>query len=269
MATDIEYIVDDERLQEILTLKKEGWENAPVQAKSKTYRVDDIGDFKLHEYVYINPPHSTKEFDDLLESLSTNGQIEPIKVWEKNGSKFIIDGRNRLYALKKLGAKYIKYTVIPSNTTKEEIKTIIIESENKRQMTPAQNAIRAWYDYTENHKVTGESMRAYASKYHTGHAMLSRCNTIADAKGYGKGVIDALFNYKQVELGGSYYKSLNQVITHIENNKPKKSVNIGVPESVVGIMPMITSLYDNCDDVGLAYMKKKISKMIVELNKEQ
>lgn len=268
MATHREYIVDDERLEKILSFKKEGWIDSPMIAKSSTYMVEDIDNFKLHEYVFINPPHDDKTFDDLLESIAINEQIDPIKVWEKRGSKFVIDGRHRLQALKMLGAKYIKYTTIPSNTSKEDIKTIVIESETGRNMSPAQEGIRAWRDYYANSKATGLGMRDYAKIYHTSATTISRCNKITEAKGLGEGTLNELFTTKKVLIGGSYYKSLNQLINLIDDMKPKKKTNIKAPESVLKILPMVNILKDNDDEVGLVYLKKTISNMIVELNSD-
>ena len=260
--------ISDEQLNRILEVKREGWGIDDLQPKNEEYGLYDIREVKLHDFVYINPPHDKDEFVKLMESIATNGQIEPVKIWEKRGSKFVIDGRHRYLALKALGVEFIKYVNISSNTTKEELKTLVIESENKRQMTPAQNAIRAWRDYSENHKVTEISMRGYASMYHTGHTMLSRCKKITEK--LGSDVLDSLFKYKIVELGGSFYKSLNQVelyIKEIEKNNNTENTR-AVPESAESIVPLINALVSNTDIEALAYLKKVVARGIDELNKD-
>ena len=199
----------DKQVEELLELKAEGWIDPVIEPKDKSYKIEDINMVKLHEYVTINPPHDIDEFTKLLYSLAQFGQLEPIKVWQKNGSKFIIDGRHRYEALKHLGAKYIKYVNIPSNLTKEDIRILVIESENRRKMTPAQNAIRGWKDYTENHKVTGLPISYYGSIYGTSAASISRCNTIS--KELGSKVLDELFKTKKAKLGGKYLKSINKI----------------------------------------------------------
>ncbi len=258
--------VSDEQLKKLLEFKELGLATIDIKPKNDEYKLASLDDVKLHEYVVINPPHDDKESMDLLESIAKNGQIEPVKIWEKRGTKFIIDGRHRYLVLKALGAEFIKYVSIPSNTKKDELKTLVIESETGRQMTPAQNAIRAWKDYSVNHNVTKMSMRNYASTYHTSASMLSRCKTISEA--LGSNVLDDMFNYKTVEIAGSRYKSLNQVVSHIEKMKSVKPPTYNVPESVSNIAPMIDALKNNNDIVGLSFLKTKISRFINDLNNE-
>ncbi len=260
--------LSDEQLSSILEMKNSDiWaDDIVLEPKEGSFKVENMKNIKLHEYVYINPPHDNNEFEKLVRSLAINGQIEPVKIWEKRGTKFIIDGRHRFLGLKKLGAEYIKYITIPSNTTKEELKTMVIESENKRQMTPAQNAIRAWNDYSENHQVSKLSMRAYASRYHTGHTVISRCKTIVSR--LGSKVLDDMFMHKQVKIGGKYYSSLNQLVTLIEDmDKQGGDNNYDVPKSAEPIMGTLHGMFNNGDDVGLAYVKKYSERKLAELNK--
>lgn len=258
--------ISDEQLETLLEMKKVGWGDDTFKPKEGSYLVSGIKDLTLHEYVYINPPHDKQEFGDLIESMAINGQIEPVKVWEKRGTRFIIDGRHRYLALKILGADHIKFNTIPSNTTKDELKTMVIESENKRQMTPAQNAIRAWRDYKENHKISKMSMRAYASKYHTGHTMLSRCKTIENE--LGSKTLDILFETKQVKFGESYYKSLNQLITYIDDRKKAQTkAKHKVPASAEKIISAVDMLIDGGDEIAITFIKTYCQNAIADFNK--
>lgn len=56
---------------------------------------------EIHEYAKLFPPMSEEEFEELVEDIRQNGQLEPIVVYEDK----ILDGRNRYNACMKLGIK--------------------------------------------------------------------------------------------------------------------------------------------------------------------
>ncbi len=269
MATEIE--LSDKRLAELLEIKDESkWgDNIKISSKNNSFKVENIDNVKLHNLVYINPPHDNKEFDDLISSIALYGQIEPVKIWVKAGTMFIIDGRHRYIALKKLGAKYIKYIEIPSNTSLDELKTMVIESENGRKMTSAQNAIRAYNDYKLNHKKTGMNMTDYASIYHTSQPLVSRCKKIDESdKVNGRYILEQLFKYKEIELGGSYLTSLNKVLAYIKELGKKPSIpKREIPIEAEPIVSAIRKLEEDINEQALAAVLVEAKRALHEVTK--
>ena len=51
--------------------------------------------------------YSKKQFEALVDDVAKNGIIEPIKVVEYKGNKYVVDGHHRLSAAKRVGLKQI------------------------------------------------------------------------------------------------------------------------------------------------------------------
>ena len=99
-----------------------------------------IADLKVHELANFNPMMEKEEFDALVESIKDMGQQEPIKVYRKQ----IIDGRNRVKALEKLGIDEVRCQIMPHKTKIEELRKIANATEVRRHQTPTQLAIKAY-----------------------------------------------------------------------------------------------------------------------------
>lgn len=60
----------------------------------------------------FNPPNRTNSTDDIEESLTRVGQLEPVQVVRlSSGALILADGNRRLRALKKLGREFVKAVV--------------------------------------------------------------------------------------------------------------------------------------------------------------
>ncbi len=257
------YIVSDARLNELIKIKDENWIDFDLKTKDESFLLEKTRITKVHKLTSINPDHSEPEFESLLRSIALNGQLEPVKIWAKGGSKWIIDGKHRYKALLTLGIEYIKYVIIPTNTSLEDIKKLIIESECKRQMTSAQKSIRAWRDYIENHKVDGKQMIDYASQYSTNKSGMSRCNTISER--FGKKVLDDIWETRKTKIDGKYFSSLGSIVSYIEELDADKEPKTPPPEGSEKLLKLANDLY-NSENIGALHycisdLKSKAKKL--------
>jgi len=92
---------------------------------------------EVHEYAKLFPPMSEEEFNELVEDIRQNGQLEPIILYEGK----ILDGRNRYNACMKLGIKpkmkdYNGESLDPLNF-------VISKNIKRRHLTASQKALLA------------------------------------------------------------------------------------------------------------------------------
>lgn len=92
---------------------------------------------EIHEYAKIFPPMSEEEFNELVEDIRQNGQLEPIIVYEDK----ILDGRNRYNACMKLGIKPKMVDYNGENLT--PLNFVISKNIKRRHLTASQKAILA------------------------------------------------------------------------------------------------------------------------------
>lgn len=92
---------------------------------------------EVHEYAKLFPPMSEEEFEELVEDIRQNGQLEPIIVYEGK----ILDGRNRYNACLKLG---IKPKMIDYNgESLDPLNFVISKNIKRRHLTASQKALLA------------------------------------------------------------------------------------------------------------------------------
>lgn len=189
----------------------------------------DVYKVELHELVYLTPGMSEEDYLSLKDSIKEFGQLEPIKMYRGK----VIDGRNRIKALKELGITKVKYKNLDPQIPLEEVKELVVKGfERRRHQTVTQKAISAYKYMLEQHnngnKITiGEAAELFGSK----RDVVSRVKSLH--KIAGDEVIEALFNGKKIIIDKinnkstdnirsilNYYKLLNQEI--IDNNKEQK-----------------------------------------------
>jgi len=120
--------------------KKDEWKMEPLDSYDETYVKYPIRDLKVHKMASINPMMNQQQYEALRNSIEEVGQRQPIIIWRGQ----IIDGRNRTKALAELGSETVNAIELPYNYTTEQIRSEVLNSENRRHQTEAQRAIQAW-----------------------------------------------------------------------------------------------------------------------------
>lgn len=106
--------------------------------KTVVIKVESLkGDHAIAEQ---NPLMSEVQFKALKLSIQEIGQREPILTFRG----FVVDGRNRVRALKLLGIEDVIVRPLPQITTKEELMTIAMGTEARRHQTKTQLAVKAF-----------------------------------------------------------------------------------------------------------------------------
>ncbi len=267
----IPYEIDNDKLEELTKAAKEGWGAVDLKVKNENFNVMRIADTKIHNMVYkLTPPMTNEEFIDLIEDIAKHGQIEPVKIWKKAGTPFIVDGRNRRNALLALGIEYIKYVEV-NITTLEDLRVRILSWDRKRKTTASQKAIVAYIDYKENHKLEKEGMDFYAEKYGVSKTYISFCKTIDEMKGGGQAILNEMFEYRIVEIGGKKLKSLSSIANMLKKLNKKPDDDRRIPDGYrnSGVGSGLREMRSNGDIQSLAYAREVIKRMINEINNEE
>lgn len=80
----------------------------------------------------------------MAEDIKLNGQTDPIAIYQKRGTPNVIDGRNRLAALKLAGIEKVTYFNLPSNFTLAQLEEYVDSTRLRANPTKAQLAIEAY-----------------------------------------------------------------------------------------------------------------------------
>ena len=94
-------------------------------------------DIEIHNEALITPAMTPNQLEALKIDIEKNGQLDAITTYRGK----VIDGRNRVNAMKKLGLTEIKATAIPTNSTLADVRKLVKSKEIRRQQTPTQLAI--------------------------------------------------------------------------------------------------------------------------------
>jgi CRISPR/Cas system-associated exonuclease Cas4 (RecB family) len=261
---EITYVIDDDKLRELTELAENHWAKVDLKAKNENYNIVRIEDVKIHRKVFeLTPPMTNQEFEELVNDIAINGQLEPIKIWRKRGSMFVVDGRNRINALKALGIRYVKYIEVKI-VDLEDLETKILSWDKRRKTTKAQKAVVAYKDW----KASGGSMDNIAAKYSVSKAYISYCRKIDNMKYGSIAVLDELFNKREVEINGKRLKSLTQIIRELERMNKNFTPDNQRPEGYEDIESALKGAYERGDLVALAYAKQAVVKMIKDLSED-
>jgi len=162
----------------------------------------DIFSIDIHDFANINPMHSEDDFLALKHSISLIGQQEAIILFKGK----VVDGRNRLQALKELyneteDVKYklVKYKKLPTTLSLNELEEFIIAKETRRHKTPVQKAIQA-LNYYELKKSKNEpiSMTHVGKKFGVSQGQISKILTMK--KEVPNAIVQSLFGGNAIEI---------------------------------------------------------------------
>ena len=126
--------------------------------KERKFVMRQAKGLRIHEIANEHPWMSNEQYRDFLVDVEANGIMVPVLFWKSR----VVDGRHRVRAaIECFGKDYkIECEVIPYNTTKEEVITMVNSSETRRQQTQTQLDIRTWL----KHVHSGDMTKAAASK---------------------------------------------------------------------------------------------------------
>ena len=180
---------------------------------------------ELHRTSSLHPLMTDSEFTSLVDDIGLNGQLEPIKLYRGK----VVDGRHRLKAALELGLDFIKCVELPNNTTIEELRTIVMMTEQRRHQTTSQRACTAYLDLLSCAKGT-TTQAVQARTYGINKALLSKCKKVNDV--LGTNVIKQLADGKvtTVLVNGHYIKYTcvsrlyNDLMRKAEHEETKKTL---------------------------------------------
>lgn len=115
----------------------------------------DIEDVELHILTNSHPLMTPLKYEAFKQSIATHGQRVPVLLYRGK----IVDGRHRLRALKELEVGTIVCSIIPNNTTLEEVEKLVLITEDRRHQTTAQLAITAYYKYKSGKYTQAEACK--------------------------------------------------------------------------------------------------------------
>ena len=220
----------------------------------------DIESISIHRIALDNPPALEADFNALKESISEIGQQMPILMFRNK----VIDGRNRINALRALGIPFVLAKKIPNNTTLEDVRDMARSTEIRRHQTSAQKAIKA-YKLAQK---SGITKKTAAERVGIRSTEVSRVERIA--KALGTNIIDRLFEDGKVKLGnGSYTGSLQTIIQYIksiekaekERKKEKEKIKFE-DKDTEQVIEFIEKLEADCCFKDLGYIKECINRAI-------
>ncbi len=162
--------------------------------KYLTGKVEDYID-NIHTVAKDNPMMSESQLLALKDSIESIGQSDPIKVWRGK----VVDGRNRLKALKELGIDTVLLINLPHKAGKEYLQSVADGSEARRHQTPTQLAVKAF----RISKKTGQSLK--------------KCAVIAGVSESSVNIVSAINKIRpdilDILQGGNLYKLSNGYAT--------------------------------------------------------
>jgi len=176
-----------------------------------------ISELTIHATAESNASASDIAIQSLADDIELNGQLQPIFLFR---NKFIIDGRNRLQAMKHLKLTNITYYKVKHKATYEELKMLAQSSEIRRHETKSQLAIKAWKYKNENNVSLREAARVIGAT----NTNVSSCNIIAEK--YGTKALEDLFTAGEHKLpNGRMAHSLSQITSFIKAEEDAAKIN--------------------------------------------
>lgn len=106
-------------------------------------------DMVAHAIADEHPLMSEHNYNSFRNSIESYGQLDAVILYRGK----IVDGRHRLRALTELGIEQIKVSHLPNNLQLQEVKELVLASEQRRHQTPTQLAIKG-YDWYKSNKCT-------------------------------------------------------------------------------------------------------------------
>lgn len=140
--------------------------SAGIASPAPTERIPGIT-LANPEEIAPNPYQPRREFDEslieeLAQSISTNGLIQPLIVRKTDKGLQLIAGERRLRAVKKLGLKQIP-VVIRKSTDRESLEAALIENIQRKDLNCVDEAL-AYQQLSEEYKLTQEQVAERVGK---------------------------------------------------------------------------------------------------------
>ncbi len=169
-------------------------------SESKKIKTEDIFassiyDLDIHNLANMNPMQEASDFLSLKYSIAEIGQQDPIVLFKGK----VVDGRNRLAALKELHKEtgndkfaLVKYKKLPTTLSMAELEQIVIGKETRRHKSPVIKAIQALNYFEAKDKLKDPiSMTKAAKIFAVSQGQVSK--VLALRKIAGDAVVQKLF----------------------------------------------------------------------------
>ena len=137
-------------------------------------QVDEFEE-KIHRFAEQMPLMDTNDFKALVKSIEEVGQLEPIITYRG----LVLDGRNRVNALKQLNIKTIKVQALPHRTESKDLMLIVNAKEARRKQTKLQLAISGYNMWLS----TGEKQEDVAARLGTSDKSIRKIRELVDTLG--------------------------------------------------------------------------------------
>jgi len=175
-----------------------------------------VKDIELHELCEMHPIMSDSQFEALKDSLSLNGQQQPITLYRGK----VIDGRHRIKAMIELGKIEAAAEEVPRNTKMDEVKAFVRASETRRHQSVSQLACNA-YLALNNPKSSIKTASEAALDFGVSKRDVSYCVTIANSCGSDVIRTLAIGEKAGVQIGNSFktYTSIRSLYNAITREK--------------------------------------------------
>lgn len=253
----MEFLVKN--FEEAQALQSKGFVNS-INLKNEKVKLTNVENVIIHKLTSINHKMTIDEFNRLCLSISDIGQTIPVLTWRGK----LVDGRHRLAALKRIGISQIKYLELKHKLTINEVKDIIMSTENRRNRTKSQLAIDA-YNYTLSENV---SYQFAADHFGVSKGMLTGVKTIL--KKFGSNIIKEMSEQGVAKLpNGKYAKTLSMIFSYMKSikelkTKPKENIR----PDLKNIIDQYDAMVGTNDIEGLSYLKNMLTDKIDKVNKK-
>ena len=258
-----EIVVSDDELNEIKSLIKNNFIKVFMknEAGDELMSIDDI---TLHKLTQKHRIMTETEFVGFIESIALVGQIEPVLLYRGK----IVDGRHRYWALKKLGAKYIKVKKLSNNLTLSEVEEIVLNTEVRRSDNSFQKAAKAILEYQFANKEI--SLNEIARRNQVSKASVVKLKAALDELGVE--VIKEIYAKGKVKVDDRYYSGVSALYEKaLKIRKDRQTENDGgsdlkkYPE-LKDAVDMMKTLSAKGDTEKLGYLvkiaKRELSKAL-------
>ena len=160
-------------------------------------------DDKIHRLALQMPLMSKNDFEALVKSIDEVGQLEPILTYRG----FVIDGRNRINALKSLGRETVIVQALPHKTEMNDLVLIINAKEARRKQTRLQLAISGYNIWTN----TGEKQETVAKRLGISDKTIRRVKELVEKLGMPRDVLVSLHNGNDFTLNAEKCITTNKL----------------------------------------------------------
>ena len=197
---------------------------------------------RIHTLASHMPMMEESEFNALVNSIAEVGQIDPI--FEYRG--LVVDGRNRLNALRKLGIGSVLVQKLPHKTSKEDLILLINAKEARRKQSKLQLAISGYHIWMQ----TGDRQEDVARRIGVSSESIRKVKELVSKLGMSQEVLNQLHNGGAFMLDASkgivttkldsvynYYvrasKNVSALVPKESNEEPMKQEDYAMKQAIL------------------------------------